>query len=83
MTRSLAPKQTELDLRGLRCPIPVIRLESAMRRLASDESILVFADDPLARIDLPHAAHTAGMRCEPVESADSRAFAFRIMLPAR
>ncbi|MEO1040824.1 MAG: sulfurtransferase TusA family protein [Pseudomonadota bacterium] len=71
-----------LDLIGLRCPIPVIRLEAAMRKLAASESIDVVADDPLAKIDLPHAAQSQGFSCSSIECANPQAFAYRIVAPS-
>ncbi len=66
-----------LDLRGMRCPLPVLKLEAAMRKAAGDQAFRVLADDPLARLDLPHAARGAGWACKE-EEAPAGAFAFRI-----
>ncbi|MCQ8185121.1 sulfurtransferase TusA family protein [Parvularcula maris] len=71
----------ELDLRGLRCPLPVLKLEAAMRRMARGESMVAVADDPLAKLDLPHAAKGAGFVCEPVALQDPEAFAYRVSAP--
>ncbi|MEM7739295.1 MAG: sulfurtransferase TusA family protein [Pseudomonadota bacterium] len=71
-----------LDLTGLRCPVPVIRLEAVMRKMAAHESIDVLADDPLAKIDLPHAAKSQGFGCSSIECADPQTFAYRIVAPA-
>ncbi|MEO1656797.1 MAG: sulfurtransferase TusA family protein [Pseudomonadota bacterium] len=70
-----------VDLKGLRCPIPVIRLEAVMRKLAPGEAVDVFADDPLAKIDLPHAAKSQGFSCSALDCADRGAFGYRIVAP--
>ena len=70
-----------LDLRGLRCPIPVIRLEARMRNMASVEEILVTADDPLAKIDIPHACREAGFRCEMGANGADESFSFQVIAP--
>lgn len=49
-----------LDLRGLHCPMPVLRARKALRWLAIGEAILVECTDPLSAIDLPHFAAEAG-----------------------
>lgn len=67
-----------LDLRGLRCPIPVIRLEAAMRSLSDGNVIEVLADDPIAMVDLPHAARSAGFCCETLPAEDPESFGFRV-----
>lgn len=59
---STAPQT--LDLTGYRCPIPVIRLESALRDLPGGAQLTVFADDPIAAIDIPASCRGAGHGCE-------------------
>jgi tRNA 2-thiouridine synthesizing protein A len=43
----------EVDARGLRCPLPVIRLAEAARDAPAGTSIVVLASDPAARHDIP------------------------------
>jgi len=43
----------EVDARGLRCPLPVIRLAQAARDTAAGTVIVVLAGDPAARHDIP------------------------------
>ncbi|ADM10053.1 hypothetical protein PB2503_10004 [Parvularcula bermudensis HTCC2503] len=52
-----------LDLRGLRCPLPVLRLEATLRAAAPGTRIELSTDDPLAKIDIPHAARQGGHEC--------------------
>lgn len=42
-----------LDLRGLRCPLPVLKTAKRLAALAPGTVLAVLADDPLAAIDLP------------------------------
>ena len=43
----------EVDARGLRCPLPVIRLAEAARDAPAGTRIVVLASDPAARYDIP------------------------------
>lgn len=43
-----------VDARGHRCPVPTLRLRRALERASSGEQVLLLADDPMARIDVPH-----------------------------
>jgi tRNA 2-thiouridine synthesizing protein A len=43
----------EVDARGLRCPLPVIRLAEAARDAPAGTRIVVLANDPAARHDIP------------------------------
>ncbi|MCX8999994.1 sulfurtransferase TusA family protein [Rhizobiaceae bacterium BDR2-2] len=49
-----------LDMKGLRCPIPVARTRKAVRKLPSGTQIRVECTDPLADIDIPHMVNTDG-----------------------
>ena len=45
--------QIEVDARGLRCPLPVIRLAATAQEAAAGTVITVLATDPAARHDIP------------------------------
>ena len=47
-------RQTELDLRGLLCPLPVLKARKALEAMASGEVLRVTATDPMSAIDMPH-----------------------------
>ncbi len=42
-----------IDARGLRCPLPVLKLEKALTRVREGEEIVVLATDPMAKVDIP------------------------------
>jgi len=56
-----------LDARGHRCPIPALRLRRALAAAPPGTSIRLIADDPMARIDVPHFAAEAGVDILDVE----------------
>lgn len=59
----MSPDDGELlDLRGLKCPLPVLRTRKHMRDLASGTRIRVETTDPLAVIDVPHYCREDGHR---------------------
>lgn len=43
----------ELDCRGLRCPLPVIRLANSIEDVAVGQTVGVTAEDTAARSDVP------------------------------
>ncbi len=45
-----------VDARGHRCPVPTLRLRRALEAAPSGGQVQLVADDPLARIDVPHFA---------------------------
>ncbi len=42
------------DLRGLKCPLPVLKTRRRLKDLAPGDRLWVETSDPLAVIDLPH-----------------------------
>lgn len=45
--------EIEVDARGLRCPLPVIRLAAAAQDAPAGTRIVVLTSDPAARHDIP------------------------------
>ncbi len=60
MTNEPIDNIQKLDACGYRCPMPVIRMEARLRRMAPGEQLLVRADDPVAALDIPHFCREAG-----------------------
>jgi tRNA 2-thiouridine synthesizing protein A len=50
-----------LDVRGLRCPIPLLRARAALPSLPPGETLVVLATDPEAPIDLAALAADHGL----------------------
>ena len=55
-----APIVRDLDLRGLKCPMPVLRTRRALSGLPVGTRLDVTCTDPLAVIDLPHLLRETG-----------------------
>jgi tRNA 2-thiouridine synthesizing protein A len=49
-----------LDLRGLKCPYPALRVRKALKSAAAGTLFVVECTDPMAAIDVPHLAHETG-----------------------
>ena len=49
-----------LDLKGLNCPLPVLKTGKALRTLAAGDTLIVEATDPMAAIDIPHFCREEG-----------------------
>ena len=49
-----------LDVRGLRCPLPLVRARLALAGLRADETLVVLATDHEAPIDLAALAADVG-----------------------
>lgn len=50
----------ELDLRGLKCPLPALRTRKALRACRPGDEITVRCTDPMAVIDIPHLVAQQG-----------------------
>ncbi|MBM1169722.1 sulfurtransferase TusA family protein [Microvirga arabica] len=51
---------TELDLSGLKCPLPVLRTRKVLRTLQPGDLLRVVCTDPLAGIDVPNLIRETG-----------------------
>jgi tRNA 2-thiouridine synthesizing protein A len=60
--QSVKKSPVPIDLRGLRCPLPVLRARKALIAMKPGERLLVEADDPLASLDFPQFCAESGHR---------------------
>jgi len=63
---------TELDLSGLKCPLPVLRTRKALRAMGPGERLHVICTDPLAGIDVPNLIRETGDILEEQKQDASR-----------
>ena len=59
-----------VDARGLRCPLPIIRLAAAARGAVAGTEVIVLWTDPAARHDVPAWARMRGHVVVPGHEAD-------------
>ena len=60
MTSAAGTTETVLDLRGLRCPQPVLRAKKALRNVPLGGVLVMECTDPLTVIDVPHFVRQTG-----------------------
>jgi len=53
-------EEITIDARGHRCPVPTLKLRRAMQDAPAGARLRLIADDPLARIDVPHFLREIG-----------------------
>ena len=70
-----------VDARGHRCPVPTLRLRRALEDAPPGARVRLYADDPLARIDVPHFAAGAGVTVVEQSEIDG-ALSFLVVKPA-
>jgi TusA-related sulfurtransferase len=66
-----------IDALGQACPLPVIRLARAVGDVAVGEEVLVLADDPGAKVDIPVWCRMKQQTLAGVEQRDA-GWAFRV-----
>ena len=66
-----------LDCRGLKCPLPVLKLEKRIEAAVPGTTLVVLATDPMAKIDIPLYCRQHGHTCEV--SADGDVLRFEIV----
>jgi tRNA 2-thiouridine synthesizing protein A len=50
----LSQNEVVVDARGHRCPVPTLKLRRAWEAAPAGSRLRLLADDPLAKIDVPH-----------------------------
>lgn len=66
-----AEVNAEVNARGLRCPIPVIRLGAALRDLSPGSTVRLLATDPAARTDVAAFCRMRGHRLADVSEVSA------------
>lgn len=56
-----------LDLRGLKCPLPVLKARKAMKAIPAGDRLILECTDPMTAIDVPHFANQEGHRLDRQE----------------
>jgi tRNA 2-thiouridine synthesizing protein A len=70
--------ETVLDLRGLRCPQPVLRAKKALRDVPVGGTLVMQCTDPLTIIDVPHFVTQTGHALS-AQSRDGELYIFKIV----
>ncbi len=70
MTEQIKPDLV-LDLKGLLCPMPVVKLSQAIKNLAPGSVVEGIATDPGVMADIPAWARTSGNELISIEKRDN------------
>lgn len=52
--------KAEIDVRGLMCPLPVLKAAKRLKSLGHGDLLTVRASDPAAVVDFPHFCNESG-----------------------
>jgi tRNA 2-thiouridine synthesizing protein A len=70
-----------VDARGHHCPVPTLRLQRALKAAAPGQRLRLLADDPMARIDVPHLLAAKGYGA-PTICSQGKVLIFIVETPA-
>jgi len=65
-----AMTETVMNLRGLKCPLPALRVRKMLTGLKSGDVIVAECTDPLTAIDIPNLLRQTGDTLEGKSEAD-------------
>lgn len=65
-----------LDLKGLLCPMPVVKIAQAIKNVAVGDTIEAFATDPGVLADIPAWARSTGNELVVIEKKDNKDIRF-------
>ena len=78
MNDTASANEVVLNLRGLRCPQPVLRAKKALRNVPVGGVLVLECTDPLTVIDVPHFVNQTGHALQAQER-DGKLYVFRIV----
>jgi tRNA 2-thiouridine synthesizing protein A len=71
MSEKIVSDQT-IDLKGLACPMPVVKISKAIKEVAVGQVIQAITTDPGSLTDFPAWAQTAGHDILEIEQGDDQ-----------
>jgi tRNA 2-thiouridine synthesizing protein A len=80
MPHIMRTSEIVVDARGHRCPVPTLRLRKALEAAAPGGRVRLLADDPMARIDVPHFVAEIGAEIVSRDEVDG-GFSFLVAKP--
>lgn len=68
----------ELDVRGLSCPLPILRTRKLLDTLAEGEEVIVYVTDPASVIDFRHFCNVTANELLSYTKGDDEVFVYHI-----
>ena len=62
MTNQTGKETETLDVRGLQCPLPVLKARKKLQEIEEGNSLKVLATDPASTVDMPFFCQSEGHR---------------------
>ncbi len=66
------PEMREVDLTGLKCPMPIVELNRIMKEVADGEELLATADDPAFCLDVEAWCKKVGSELVKLENTEGK-----------
>ncbi|MCF8474863.1 MAG: sulfurtransferase TusA family protein [Emcibacter sp.] len=60
-----------LDVRGHKCPVPVLRVRRILESMSTDTILKVIATDPMTQIDFPFFCQQTGHKLIQMKEVDN------------
>ena len=68
-----------IDTLGLRCPLPLLKVQKDLKSLKKTSEALIIADDPMAEIDLRHFCHNNNYSFKRIENKQDKETQFFLL----
>ena len=68
----------ELNLSDLKCPLPVLHTQKALKKMKIGSKLAVITTDPMAAIDLPHLCNQQGYQLLETQNISNTTLRFVI-----
>ena len=78
----MAENSEKLDVRGLQCPLPVLKARKKMMSMAPGSLLVVETTDPASVLDFPHYCNESGHELV-TQSVDGDVYTFTLQVKAK
>ncbi|WP_431859892.1 sulfurtransferase TusA family protein [Azospirillum sp.] len=68
----------ELDVRGLFCPLPILRTRKLLDTMAEGEEVMVYVTDPASVIDFRHFCNITANELLSYDKREDEVFVYHI-----
>nr|WP_321498273.1 sulfurtransferase TusA family protein [uncultured Methanolobus sp.] len=72
--------ETNIDVRGQTCPVPLVECRKAIRKASPGDEIIILGTHPASKKEIPMACEAMGLEIMEVDENDNKEWKIRIKM---
>ncbi len=70
--------ETNIDVRGETCPVPLVECRKALRKASSGDEIIIVGTHPASKKEIPMACEAMGLEVMDIDENEDKEWKIRI-----